>query len=85
MKIALDPYMFRALPMQEMVRIVADVGYSYIELSPREEFMPFFLHPRADDQKVGRLASSSPVSCHSTSGPARTRPNGRWPCGTGNA
>jgi myo-inositol catabolism protein IolH len=92
MKIALDPYMFRALPMQEMVRTVADVGYSYIELSPREEFMPFFLHPRADDQKVaelknccGRLASSSPVSCHSASGPARTRPNGRWPCGTGNA
>lgn len=46
MKIALDPYMFRALPMQEMVRTVADLGYSYIELSPREEFMPFFLHPR---------------------------------------
>jgi myo-inositol catabolism protein IolH len=55
MKIALDPYMFRALPMQEMVRTVADVGYSYIELSPREEFMPFFLHPRADDQKVAEL------------------------------
>ena len=55
MKIALDPYMFRALPMQEMVRTVADLGYSYIELSPREEFMPFFLHPRADDAKVAEL------------------------------
>jgi myo-inositol catabolism protein IolH len=55
MKIALDPYMFRALPMKEMVRTVAELGYSYIELSPREEFMPFFLHPRADDDKVAEL------------------------------
>jgi myo-inositol catabolism protein IolH len=31
---------------------VADVGYEYIELLPREEFVPFFLHPRADDEKV---------------------------------
>jgi myo-inositol catabolism protein IolH len=55
MKIALDPYMLRGLPMTEMVRTVADIGYSYIELSPREEFMPFFLHPRADDDKVAEL------------------------------
>ena len=53
MKIALDPYMFRALPMQKMVRTVADLGYSYIELSPREEFMPFFLTP-------GRTTRRSP-------------------------
>ncbi|WP_017622795.1 sugar phosphate isomerase/epimerase family protein [Nocardiopsis chromatogenes] len=55
MKIALDPYMFRKLPMAEMVRTVADIGYSSIELSPREEFMPFFLHPRADDERVAEL------------------------------
>jgi myo-inositol catabolism protein IolH len=55
MKIALDPYMLRNLPMTDMVRTVADIGYSYIELSPREEFMPFFLHPRADDEKVAEL------------------------------
>ncbi|MDA2812252.1 sugar phosphate isomerase/epimerase [Nocardiopsis sp. RSe5-2] len=55
MKIALDPYMFRKLPMAEMVRTVADIGYSHIELSPREEFMPFFLHPRADDDRVAEL------------------------------
>lgn len=55
MKIALDPYMLRGLPMTEMVRTVADIGYSCIELSPREEFMPFFLHPRADDEKVAEL------------------------------
>lgn len=55
MKIALDPYMFRALPMTEMVRTVAELGYSHIELSPRPEFMPFFVHPRADDGKVAEL------------------------------
>jgi myo-inositol catabolism protein IolH len=55
MKIALDPYMFRALPMTDMVRTVADIGYDYLELSPRAEFMPFFLHPRADDEKVAEL------------------------------
>jgi len=55
MKIALDPYMLRKLPITDMVRTVAEIGYEYIELSPREEFMPFFLHPRADDEKVAEL------------------------------
>ncbi|GAB2758979.1 sugar phosphate isomerase/epimerase family protein [Streptomyces bullii] len=55
MKIALDPYMFRALPLDEMVRTVAELGYEYIELSPRDDFMPFFLHPRADDERVAEF------------------------------
>ena len=48
MKIALDPYMLRRVPLLELPRLVADLGYRYIELSPRDDFMPFFLHPRAD-------------------------------------
>ena len=48
MKIALDPYMFRGTPLVELPGLVADLGYRFIELSPREDFMPFFLHPRAD-------------------------------------
>lgn len=55
MKIALDPYMLRKLPVPEMVRTVAEIGYEYIELSPRDEFMPFFQHPRADDERVAEL------------------------------
>ena len=58
MKIALDPYMFRALPIDEMVRTVAELGYEHIELSPRAEFMPFFLHPRADDARVAELKNA---------------------------
>jgi myo-inositol catabolism protein IolH len=52
MKIALDPYMFRRTPLLELPGLVADLGYEYIELSPREDFTPFFLHPRADDATV---------------------------------
>jgi myo-inositol catabolism protein IolH len=28
--------------------MVAELGYEHIELSPREDFIPFFVHPRAD-------------------------------------
>jgi myo-inositol catabolism protein IolH len=48
MRTALDPYMFRSTPLTELPQLVADLGYQYIELSPREDFLPFFLHPRAD-------------------------------------
>jgi myo-inositol catabolism protein IolH len=52
MKLALDPYMLRSVPLLDLPGVVADLGYEYLELSPREDFMPFFLHPRADDAKV---------------------------------
>jgi myo-inositol catabolism protein IolH len=52
MKIALDPYMFRSTPLNDLPALVADLGYEYIELSPRDDFMPFFLHPRADQAKI---------------------------------
>ena len=48
MKIALDPYMFRAIPLERLPGLVADLGFEYIELSPREDFIPFFRHPRVD-------------------------------------
>jgi myo-inositol catabolism protein IolH len=52
MKIALDPYMLRKVPLLELPRLVAELGYDYIELSPRDDFLPFFLHPRADRHTV---------------------------------
>jgi myo-inositol catabolism protein IolH len=52
MQIALDPQMFRATPLTELPGIVADLGYRYIELSPREDFLPFFVHPRADKASI---------------------------------
>ena len=52
MKLALDPYMLRNVPLLELPALVAGLGYEHIELSPREDFMPFFLHPRADRRTV---------------------------------
>jgi myo-inositol catabolism protein IolH len=52
MKIAIDPHMFRRTPLLELPALVADLGYEYLELSPRDDFTPFFLHPRADDATV---------------------------------
>ncbi|HEY3005484.1 MAG TPA: sugar phosphate isomerase/epimerase [Kribbellaceae bacterium] len=52
MKLALDPYMFRRTPLLELPRLVAELGYPWIELSPREDFMPFFNHPRVNDATV---------------------------------
>jgi myo-inositol catabolism protein IolH len=51
-KIALDPWMIRDTPLLELPALVAEHGYEYIELSPREDFMPFFLHPRADRHTI---------------------------------
>ena len=55
MKIALDPYMFRSTPLLELPELVARIGYRYIELSPREDFIPFFRHPRVDMATVRAL------------------------------
>lgn len=52
MKIALDPYMLRRTPLLELPRVVAELGYHHIELSPRDDFLPFFLHPRVDTAGV---------------------------------
>ncbi len=37
MRIALDPYMYRHLPLGQMVDKAAELGYYHIELSPRED------------------------------------------------
>jgi myo-inositol catabolism protein IolH len=58
MKIALDPYMLRQVPLTELPGVVADLGYQHIELSPRDDFMPFFLHPRADGASIAAFKAA---------------------------
>ncbi|MDA8101661.1 MAG: sugar phosphate isomerase/epimerase [Nitrospiraceae bacterium] len=55
MKIALDPYMFRGVELTKLPGLVADMGYEYVELSPREDFIPFFVHPRVDSGTVAKF------------------------------
>lgn len=69
MKLALDPYMFRRTPLLELPGLVADLGYEWIELSPREDFTPFFLHPRVNRDLVTKFkaaleAAGVGVACH---------------------
>lgn len=52
MRIALDPNMYRHLPLPKMVEKVAELGYGYIELSPREDFLPFYKYPRVDKARI---------------------------------
>lgn len=52
MKIAVDPYMLRRTPLLELPGLVAELGYQHIELSPREDFLPFFVHPRANRDQI---------------------------------
>jgi myo-inositol catabolism protein IolH len=65
MKIALDPYMLRKVPLLSLPGLVADLGYQHIEMSPRDDFLPFFLHPRIDSAGVAafrRALSAAGVS-----------------------
>lgn len=50
--VALDPYMFRTTPLSALPGLVADLGYEAIELSPRDDFIPFYRHPRASTADV---------------------------------
>jgi myo-inositol catabolism protein IolH len=67
MKIALDPYMLRRVPLTDLPGLVADLGYEYLELSPRDDFLPFFLHPRADRAQItafrGALSAAGVQVC----------------------
>lgn len=44
MQLALDPYLFGAVPLPDLPGLGADLGYEHLELSPWDEFMPSFLH-----------------------------------------
>jgi myo-inositol catabolism protein IolH len=59
-KLALDPQMFYSTAsVLELPDIVASLGYGWMELSPKEDFIPFFKHPRADDATVKSLKKKS--------------------------
>lgn len=55
MKVALDPHMFRTVPLLELPALAAELGFEWIELSPRDDVNPFFRHPRIDDATVRRF------------------------------
>ena len=64
-KLALDPQMFYATSsVYELPDIVASLGYDWMELSPKADFVPFFRYPRIDDagvRKLKKIASDAGV------------------------
>lgn len=52
MKIALDPYMHRHLPLEELPCLAAEMGYEYLELSPRADFLDWFVRPRVYPERI---------------------------------
>ena len=52
MKIALDPFMHRHLPLEALPSKVAELGYEWIELSPRGDFLEWFKAPRVFPDRV---------------------------------
>jgi myo-inositol catabolism protein IolH len=55
-KLALDPQMFYSTQsFLELPDTVASLGYEWMELSPKEDFIPFFKYPKVDDAGVRAL------------------------------
>ena len=53
MKIALDPHMYhRSMSVAEELRKAADLGYSFVELSPRADWFFWQRYPKADDALI---------------------------------
>ena len=51
MKIALDPTPFHHdYELLDFPRVVGELGYEYVQVTPHRDFIPFFNHPRADDE-----------------------------------
>ena len=56
MKIALDPTPFHhSHSLLEFPRVAADLGYKYLQLTPHADMIPFYNHPKADDELVAQL------------------------------
>lgn len=59
MKIALDPTPFHhSHSLLEFPKLAKDLGYDYLQMTPHKDFIPFFNHPKADDELVQDLAKA---------------------------
>jgi myo-inositol catabolism protein IolH len=52
MRLAFDPFMLRDRPVDDVVRFARSLGYDWIELTPRDDLLPYYLHPRADAERI---------------------------------
>ena len=52
MRIALDPFMHRHLSLEELPRKVRELGYDWIKLIPRGNFLEWFKAPRVFPEQI---------------------------------
>jgi myo-inositol catabolism protein IolH len=59
-KLALDPTPFHHTnSLLEFPDVAARMGYQYLQMSPHPDFIPFFNHPKADDDLVKKLKKAA--------------------------
>jgi myo-inositol catabolism protein IolH len=59
-RIALDPTPYHhSHSLLEFPDVAARLGYEHLQLTPHEDFAPFFRHPRADDELVAKLKKAA--------------------------
>lgn len=75
-KIALDPTPFHhSHSLMEFPRVAAEAGYEWLQLTPHPDMIPFFNHPKADDDLVKQFKKA----CKDAGvGIASTLPVLRW-------
>ncbi|MCW2835281.1 MAG: Xylose isomerase-like barrel [Nocardioides sp.] len=75
-RIALDPTPFHHTnSLLEFPQVAADLGYEWLQMTPHDDFIPFFNHPKADDELVRQLKKA----CQDAGvGIASTLPVLRW-------
>ncbi|MER5173558.1 sugar phosphate isomerase/epimerase [Thioclava sp. GXIMD2076] len=52
MKHTLDPHMIRHLSLEDTVRKVAELGYDYVEMSPRPDFFAWWTRPKLYPERI---------------------------------
>ena len=75
MKIALDPYMIRHVSLDQLPSAVAALGYDQIELSPRSDFLDWWVMPRATKERMAAFKSAMKAA---GVGLATLQPMYRW-------
>lgn len=55
MQIAYDPWMIHDRSLAEICRFAAEIGYQWLELSPRDDFLPLFHGPCAGRERIAEL------------------------------
>ena len=84
MRIAIDPHMHRHLSLEALPHKVKELGFDWMELAPRGDFLEWFKAPRVFPERVrsvqesveGRGRQDRLACCRCIAGPRTTRSSG---------